>query len=504
MSPSTSRRAALAALCVAIAARVVLLAAKPFWRDEAWVATLSTEPFDPTMSGARKAVPVAFLALTKLAGLLPLAPEIALRLLPLGAGLAAIVVLALLARRLGCGRGGAVLVLWLGAGIQGLIYYSRELKPYSLDLLFAGLTPLLVLQTFASRASVGRRREAWVGLGGVALASPWLSFGSLLSVPATLAIGTLVWWRRARPAARRAWAAVGAAWLASLATLYLFALRTQTSSSRMIDEWANDMAFLHAAPALLRPLVGLRAYTETITRYLFPEVWGVAVLVTIVGVAAAPRPARRLLSALFLLTACAAVAAALAHRYVLVQGRLLLFAAPACVIFAALGVQALARRLAGTRGPALALAATAMLSTLWSAEAIRHRLPPWRDDPTLYFRFDILHDIDPIVESARLLAAPGEPVFVSRYSGELYRYYGRGRLPQATVCTRFTCRNEPPIVYEWARRVERRGFMILLDSDDVPGRRALLDAAGCEAWVVAQARGVRLLRITRRVARAPG
>jgi hypothetical protein len=504
LSPRAWRLAAVAAFALAFVTRALLLEAKPFWRDEAWVAALSLEPFDPTMSGPRKAVPVGFLALTKLAGDLPLPPEVALRLLPFAGGLAAILALAALARRLGCGRGTATVVLWLGAGLQAFVYYSRELKPYSLDLLIAGLAPLLALQTLRSRGPVRRRREAWLALAGLALVSPWMSFGSLLCVPATLGVATLLWWPRAGSAARRAWTGVVLAWLASVAALYAVALGVQSTSSRMVSDWAGDMAFLFDAPPVLRPLVGLRAYLEILLVYLFHEAWVPAVILVAIGFVGAPRAARRVLGGLALATAVATIAAALAHRYVLAQGRLLLFAAPPVVILLALGLQALGRRLSPRRGPALALAAAALAATAWSAQAIRHRLPPYRDDPRLYFRFDILHDVEPLIESARLLAAPGEPVFVSRYTGEIFRYYRRGRLPQATVCTRSNCRNEPPVVYDWALGVERRGFMIVLDADDGPDRRAILEDAGCDAWIAAQARGARLLRVTRRTPRAGG
>jgi hypothetical protein len=487
-----------------VLARVALLESKPFWRDEAWVASLSGEPLDWTMSGPRKAVPVGFLAVTRLMGGLPLPPEIALRLLPLAAGLAAILVVATLVRRLGGGRTTAVLALFLGAGLQGLIYYSRELKPYSLDLLLAALVPLLSLDTLHSRAPFARRRPAWAGLAVVALVAPWLSFGSVFCLSATFALATVFWWRRAHSEARGAWVVILLLWLLSFGALFELALETQANNPRMLNEWADDMAFLHGAPLLQQPLIGLGAYAHTSLAYLFPEVWGAALALILVGVLAAPRASRRVLGGLFLVTALGVVGAAILERYVLTQGRLLLFTAPAYISFAALGLLALARRLSPARGPGLALGATALFASLWCVQSIAHRLPPYRDDPRLYFRFDILHDLEPIIESARLLAAPGEPVFVSRYSGEMFRYYSRGRLPLATICTRFNCRNEPPVVYDWARGVERRGFMILLDSDDGPARRAILDDAGCDASVVAQARGARLLRVTRRTARAGG
>jgi hypothetical protein len=498
LSPRVCRIAGWAAIAVALAARAALLSSKPFWRDEAWVAALAEEPLDLTMSGPRKAVPVGFLAVTRAMSLLPLAPEVALRLVPFAAGVAALFVLAALARRLGGGRTTAVVVLWIGAGLQGLIYYSRELKPYSLDLLFSALVPLLMLMTLHARHPPGRRKGAWLALAAAVAVAPWLSFASAFCVSATLVLGSLLWWRRADGLARRAWLAVALLFVLSFTTLFGLALSTQSSNPRMIDEWSDDMAFVYDAPVLEQPILALAAYARTPLLYLFPGIWGGALVVILLGVFAAPRAGRWLLAGLFVTFGLEVVGAVMVHRYVLTQGRLLLFVATPYVILAAFGLVAVGRRIAGARGPALALTLAASLSTYWAVDAIRHRFPPYDDDPALYFRFDILHDLEPIIASANLLAAPGEPVFVSRYAGDLFRYYGRGRLLDATVCTRFNCRNEGPAIDAWAQSVKHRGFMLLLDSDDGPVRRRIMEEDGCDVRIVAQARGARLWRVTRR------
>lgn len=483
---------------MALVVRAALLESKPFWRDEAWVASLSVEPLDWSMRGPGKAVPVGFLALTRLAGRLPVAPELALRLLPFAAGVAAILVLAALARRLGGGRTSAAVVLWIGAGLPAFVYYSRELKPYALDLLFSGLVPLLAIATLHSRVAPSRRGAAWLWLFMVLVAAPWLSFGSTFCVSATLAVASLCWWRRARRAARERWTLAVLLWLLSFATVFVFALRSQASNPRLLDAWAGDMAFITSAAPALRVVRAFSSYAHTSLSYLFPGVWPAVALLILVGFVAWPGTGRRLLALLFCVTAVEVVAAALLERYVLTQGRLLLFAAPTYVLFAAAGLLRLGRLLGPSAGPWLATGVAALASCYWSVLAIEHRIPPYRDDPSLYFRFDVIHDVDAVIGSLQLLASPGEAVFISRYSGEAFRFYNHGRVSDATVCTRLNCRNEGPALQAWIETVQRRGWMVLLDADDVPGRREIVEKAGCDIRIAAQARGARLWRLTRR------
>jgi hypothetical protein len=357
--------------------------------------------------------------------------------------------------------------------------------------------PLLALDTIRDRRGTRGRPLPWILLALVAATSPWLSFGSVFAVTATFAVATFLWWPRARPGTRRAWVGILSLWTASFLVLFAMALARQSSSTRMIAEWSDDMAFVYDAAPALRPFVALLAYFRTPLDYLFPAVAPLAVAVIAVGFFTAPRAFRVIVGTIVAVSALEVVAAVLIHRYVLTQGRLLLFAAPPYVIFAALGLVALGRLAHRRRGATLGLAVAALAATAWTVEAVRHRLPPVADDPGLYFRFDVLHDIDPLIEAASQIARPDEPVFVSRYSGEMFRFYHRGRLASATVCTRVNCRNEGPAVIDWLRTVERRGYMILLDSDDSRGRRELVAQAGCVAEIVARSRGMRLWRVTR-------
>src|SRR5688572_17322562 len=149
------------ALAAAVIVRVAWLADKPLWRDEAWVASLARDPalfFDRPL----RPVPVGFLGLSALTLRVPgLPPEIALRVVPLAAGLATVILLPVLARTLGARAGTASAVTWLAAGMPALVYYSRELKPYALDALATVVVAWVVWRAFEGDAqpAAGMRDE---------------------------------------------------------------------------------------------------------------------------------------------------------------------------------------------------------------------------------------------------------------------------------------------------------------------------------------------------------
>jgi hypothetical protein len=496
MRPGSRRAAAWGAIVLALVVRGSWLAEKPFWRDEAWVAVLVGEPLDEILTGPRKTIPFGFVVATKCAARLPLPAEVAYRLVPFGAGLGALVVLAALARRLGGGRVVPAVTLWIGAGLPAFVYYSRELKPYSLDLLFSALLPLLVLKTLHRRAC---RPSSWAALYLTLGAAPWLSFGAAFPIAATLAGASAMWWRRAGTTSRRRWCLATGLWAASFAAVYLVALDVQSGSPRALESWKEEMTFIRGVPLWQGVTRGMGSYVAISSSYLFPGVWPLVLALAAVGLWTWPRRGRWLLVGLYLGTAAVTVAAALAGRYVLSHGRLLLFAAPVTIILAGAGLVRLGRRLRHGAGPWLALAAAMSFSLYWSAAAMLHRLRPYRDDPARYFLFDVLHDVEPLIAKAELLAAPHEPVFVSRYAGEAFRFYSRGRLPGAVVCTRVNCLNEGPPLRAWLRSVERRGWMLLLAAEDRPGRRQLVRSWGCDLRVEETARGALLWRVERRL-----
>jgi hypothetical protein len=409
--------------------------------------------------------------------------------------------MAVLARRLGSSRAVAVASLWLAAGLPGLIYYSRELKAYSLDLLLATLIPLLAMGS-RRRQENGEPpppRERWLFLVVLALA-PWVSFGAVFPMAATLGWLCLSWWPRGRSPARRALVPVLVA-SASIAAAYAFAVRSQSSNASLLHEWQDELLPSGAGgPRAVVAAVG--RYFEASLDYLFPGLGLLLVPVLLLGAYAWPQRYRSFVVWLVMATAAGTAAVALAGHYPLTRGRLLLFAAPSYVLLAAAGLVWIGERIGAVLrqpiGPWAGVLMAAALSLAWSGRSVLHRVMPYHNDVRRYFLYDVLHDVDPLIGRLEGLSAPGDAVMTSRYSGDQFRFYARGRLPQTTVCRRANCRDEGPPIREWFGTVGGQGWMLLLAEEDRPSRRRLVQEAGFELQDAAVARGALLWRIRRR------
>lgn len=96
--------------------------------------------------------------------------ELVLRTIPFLAGLASVVVFAMFCRK-ALPSWAALLALWLFATSRPLVYYSADLKPYSLDVL--GCVLLLYLVHTAVPRAMTLRRGVFLGLAGALLV--WFS-----------------------------------------------------------------------------------------------------------------------------------------------------------------------------------------------------------------------------------------------------------------------------------------------------------------------------------------
>lgn len=487
----------IAAAVLAVVVRVAFLADKPFWRDEAWVASLvGSAPTVVARPEHPRPLPLGFLAVTNLAARLPgVPPEVSYRLIPLVVGFAALPVLARLATALGAGGPTVVIAVWLAAGMPALVYYSRELKPYGFDLLFAALMPLLALRVLG-RDAEGRPAgtATHLALLLVLAAAPWLTFGAVFPLLATLVWGWAVGVRTASPAARRTWLAGSMLFVASFAALHQLALSHQVASPRLRAAWGLALFADSAATPLAQVMDAVERYFRISTTYLFPTFWPAAAGFALVGLAAWPRRWRGFVAWLVVGPAFFTVAAALADRWVLAPGRLLLFAAPGIVLLASAGL-ARVGALAGRGGVVAAVALAIAASGWWSTVAVRHRLPPYHSDVADYFFYDILHDVDAAVAAAGPLVPPNEPLFVSLYASKQFAYYGRGRLAWATMCL------EPCPTYwddlpAFLRGVDRRGWILLID-EEAPRHAELATQAGLTHTLRAQTRGTQLWELTR-------
>jgi hypothetical protein len=488
---------ACAAMAVGVAVRVLFLADKPFWRDEAWVALIASDPMQAALDG--RVAPFGFLWLTAVASWLPIAAEISYRLLPLAAGIACIPAIALLATTFGASRRTAVVAMWLAAGLPPFVYFSRELKSYGLDLLFAIVIPLLGARGFAERYDSSRARTAF---GATIAVVPWLSFSGIFAVASFLGIGWLrvVWEARRGGLAQRrdrvvAWLAASFAFTASFAAVYWIALRHQASDPWIQRYWSS---VLNADDGLGLPL-GVLFWTwkslQVSTLFVFDFYAPAFVVLAALGLVAWPRTGAAPLVAYWLIAATLCGAAAAIDRYLIIHGRLLMFLAPVPVLLAANGIVETGRRVGARRGPALALAAAVALSALPAYLAVRHRVTPFRMLPSHFFRYDLRHDVDAAIEACLRRGLADAPVFVSRRSSYAFRFYNRDRLRNAWVCTH-RCDDYPAIARGYFEQVADVGWGIVLD-EDVGNLSAALAARGFQFRPVERFDSTSLWEITR-------
>ncbi len=500
LNPTAARILLVAAALVALVARVPFLADKPFWRDEAWVASLVGQPLDVIRAPSHpRPVPIGFVALVKLTALIPgVVPEVTFRLVPMVVGLAVLPALVWFGLTLGASLPTIVIAVWLAAGMPALVYYSRELKPYDIDLLMALLVPSLALRVCGRAGPLaGQSSGTWAAaaLAVTLAAAPWLSFGALFPIIATLGWGWALWWRPATLPVRRVWTVATLCFLCSLAAVYEIALARQSTSPLLLAWWRPQLFTADGWSALEQLPDAVVRYFALSTTYLFPDHWRAAVGLAVVGLAAWPGRQRWLLAWLGVAPAAAAVGLALADRYLLAHGRLLLFAAPPLLLFAAAGLERVAKFAFGRAGTGVAIALAALLAVVWSGAAIRHRLPPYRNEMSAYFFYDVLHDVDALTARATEIVPAGEPLLISLNSGHPFAYYGRGRLPGATMCIE-PCPTYTAVRDAFLNGITRRGWVMLIDDEVEPFAKAA-SSAGLVPWPAAAARGVQLWELTR-------
>lgn len=357
--------------------------------------------------------PVGFLWLEKLATLGFGEGALAFRLPSLLAGVGALLLFARLCR--------SVLPAWparlavaLFAVSEPLVFYSSEVKPYAFDVLAAVAVAWAGLDE-------GRGRGALLAVVGALAAA--VSFAAVFCCAAAAAllcfdlrrgrrggieVGlTLGVWAAAFGATAR-WAAAGAP-RALLVSFWDFGFPARP--------WWTDPGWLpRSVFGAFRDPAGL-------------EFVGLAGALAAAGVVASL--ARNRSAALWLgLAPLLALLAALLRLYPFptslpgsypFHGRLVLFVAPALLVFVAAGAGFLAESLAPARRP-LAVAAVAVL--LW---------PPLATAAAGLVRPPRFQDVAPLVDLIGRRARPGDYVFVSEWAASGFEFHLRGRLATAPV-----------------------------------------------------------------------
>jgi len=322
---------------------------RTFWFDEmALWGNIAGKPildFSQPLAGDQLA-PLGFLmAQRALVSVLGTSRYVA-RLIPLASGLVALGLFSRLARRM-LSRRGALVALILFAFSDDLVYYSSEMKPYSLDLA-VGLALTLAAQG-ALAVPLSFRRA--VAMGIAALVAPWCSFASAFVVAgcgATLILFSLLS-RRYRDAA--VWFAIGIAWGASFTLAYRSSLAILQPDTTMYHFWW--FAFLSISPLSpdnLARAVGILLEIFVNPLNLVGPIWpwaGVFLALSIMlagGVSLARRvwPA----GAILVLPIALAMVASAMQRYPF-HGRLILALVPALLVLIAEGTERLRGREAG-------------------------------------------------------------------------------------------------------------------------------------------------------------
>jgi len=309
--------------------------------------------------------------------------EYALRLVPLAAGIAALVLVALLARRLAGAWAGAV-AAGLVATAPGALRFSTEVKPYSSDLavaaglLFCGV---LVVEAPASR----RRWLAWATAGA---AGVWLSH------PAAIVLGASVVWMalalRRRLRHLVALAAASAFPAGSFAALYATSLSATRANTDLRTYWRPGFP---PHPGSLAALGRILARLVGDPGHLGP--WWVGAALIAAGCACLG------LRALVVLGPLAAAALAADLSWFPLRGRLALYLLPLAVV----PLAALARRRAG----AVLVAAAAVPALIGGGRLVVHPMK--------------VSEIRPVLAYVR--AHGGGVVWVQSTSLPATRYYVR-------------------------------------------------------------------------------
>jgi hypothetical protein len=462
----TRRLLILLALCVGAALRLMQYGVnRSLWLDEALVvssilgrdaAGLLTRPLDYGQTA-----PAGFLLLVEGATALLGAGEYALRLVPLLGGLAALALFPRVARRYVRGPARTV-ALALFALAPFLVYYSSEVKQYSLD-------ALVSLAVLAVAADLHDRRPRAALLAAVAgVVGVWLSQPAIFMLAgAGLVLGVDALRRREWP---RVWmlAGIGTAWLASFGGSYAVSRQTLADPEYMQAFWRHGFMPLSAdaLPWLAERVVRIfREPLGVIGRDPFPAL---GVLQTVAGIALAVAGvawmvrARRTRLALLGLPFVLMVAASAVRAYpfsgnYLSAGRVLIFLLPALVLVMGEGAVTLARlrpRRAGLAAAGVAVALALAPSVVYAVAGVPH----------------VRAEVKPLLEFAAQNRAPGDVLYVYYNARPQYEYYAPryGWTPEQTVMGGCSRLRPAAYVQDVARvRGPRRAWLLFVDGKGI-------------------------------------
>jgi hypothetical protein len=316
------------------------LSNRVLWLDEARLALnivnrSMTELTQPVLERLQ-AAPFLFLVIEK--GMVTTfgANEYALRAFPLFAGISALFLFWLLAKRC-LPPTGALVALFLFAVSNPLIYFSAEVKQYASDVVAVVLIYVMAIRIHQKELTLGRT----LLFGGTGAVLIWLSFPFLFVLAAVgLVLFVDAAWRR-MPTRIGHYAFVGALWVLSFALQYLMILQ-DLSVDAGFQEWWGGVENAFAPLPFSR--VGVQWYVRSIPDLMRTPGGFLAadfsLFVAFVGSVALWCNGKKRELFLLLLPFVFVLAASSLHKYPL-SGRLMLFFAPALLLLVAAGVSQL-------------------------------------------------------------------------------------------------------------------------------------------------------------------
>jgi hypothetical protein len=403
---------AVAGIClIGIVVRIAVVAAdSSLWFDEASLTVNLLSRSYRELAGAldlQQAAPVGFLWVERFAGLAGAGREAAFRAFPLAAGLAVLVLLAVLGWRIG-GPRLAALATALAAFSPSAIWYSTEVKPYALD----GLATLgIVLLTLSVLRAPDQARR-WIALavtGAVAF------FFSTISIFTMAAAGLVLVWRFARDRQRAplAWTlGIGAVWVAVFLGLYVAIVRPSEQmmrGTRYWDVWMLTIGSPDLAFRWRRALHEIFAESTYSIAYSWPMLGALLVAIG-VGLFALARGPGRTVAIMAVATYVMIIAGAVAGR-VPPAARLVFSLAPFTWLALAAGAVALIER-APAKWQESAVIAASVALLLWRWPVVRINDPMGRR-----------HERSVEVIARVVDAAKGKHVYVGTYMIPVWLHY---------------------------------------------------------------------------------
>ncbi|MBA4049875.1 MAG: hypothetical protein C0464_02585 [Cyanobacteria bacterium DS2.008] len=208
---------------------MLYFANRPFWTDEAQLALNLINHSVVQLLGPLEycqAAPVGFLLVEKTLLATLGDSEFVLRLFPLLAGIASLLLFAKVAKGI-LSIKSVPLAVGLFAFSEPLIQYSSELKQYSLDVLCS----LLILYATILVLNIVRATRGLVVLAIVGIASPWFSYSSSMVMSASL-LAVIAFYVKKKQL-KQLWVAlvIVSVWFISLAAVYRLSLQHLVNSS---------------------------------------------------------------------------------------------------------------------------------------------------------------------------------------------------------------------------------------------------------------------------------